>query len=241
MICVSETRADYTRILARVQIFSGLTESELNCLVQCVTPRHYSPGELIFCEGEPCAGLYVIERGHVRVFKTSPAGREQVLTIDGPGNSVAEIPVFDGGVYPASGVAVDDATLLFIGKQDFQTLCVAYPQVALKVLRVVGARLRRLVGIIEELSFTTVRHRLVSLLLRLAQREGRKTGEGTEFLLPANHQELASQIGTVRELVSRNLSRLQAEGLVKVEGRIVVVPDVKLLEAELESGVQPPV
>ena len=241
MISVGETRADYTRTLAQVQIFSGLSETELSCLVECVTPRQYSPGEIVFCEGEPCAGLYVVERGHVRVFKTSPAGREQVLTIDGPGNSVAEIPVFDGGVYPASGAAVDDASLLFIGKQDFQALCLAHPQVALKVLRVVGARLRRLVGIIEELSFTTVRHRLVSLLLRLAQREGRKTEEGVEFLLPTSHQELASQIGTVRELVSRNLSRLQSEGLVKMEGRIILITNVKLLEAELESGAQPAV
>ena len=136
---------------------------------------------------------------------------------------------------------MDNATLLFIGKQDFQSLCLAYPQVALKVLRVVGARLRRLVGIIEELSFTTVRHRLISLLLRLAQREGRKTIEGVEFLLPANNQELAYQIGTVRELVSRNLSRLQSEGLVKVEGRIVVVRDLRLLESELDSCGQPPV
>jgi CRP/FNR family transcriptional regulator len=71
----------------------------------------------------------VVERGHIRVFKTSAAGREQVLTIDGPGSSVAEIPVFDGGPYPASGAAVDDATLLFIGKQDFQTLCLAHRRV----------------------------------------------------------------------------------------------------------------
>jgi CRP/FNR family cyclic AMP-dependent transcriptional regulator len=201
---VAETRADHTQILAQAPIFSGLTEAELGYLVERVAPRHYSPGEMVFGEGEPCAGLYVVERGHVRVFKTSAAGREQVLTIDGPGSSVAEIPVFDGGPYPASGAAVDDVTLLFIGKQ--------------------------------ELSFTTVRHRLVSLLCRLAQREGRQTTEGLEFSLPASHQELASQIGTVRELVSRNLSRLQADGLLKVEGRTVVVRDLKLLEAELEGG-----
>ena len=232
---MAETRADYTAILAQAPIFSGLTDAELSYVLRCVTPRHYSPGEVIFSEGEPCAGLYVVERGHVRLFKTSPSGREQVLTIDGPGNSVAEIPVFDGGVYPASGIAVDEATLLFIGKQDFQALCLAHPQVALKVLRAVGARLRRLVGIIEELSFTTVRHRLVSFLLRMAQHEGRVTSEGIAFVLPANQQELAAQIGTVRELVSRNLSRLQAEGLLKVEGRNVVVRDIPALAAELEA------
>src|ERR1019366_397179 len=126
---VAETRADHIQILARVPIFSGLSEAELGYLVERLAPRHYSPGEMVFVEGEPCAGLYVVERGHIRVFKTSAAGREQVLTIDGPGSSVAEIPVFDGGPYPASGAAVDDATLLFIGKQDFQTLCLAHRRV----------------------------------------------------------------------------------------------------------------
>ena len=148
-----------------------------------------------------------------------------MLSIDGPGSSVAEVPVFDGGNYPASGAAVDHATLLFVGKQDFQALCRTHPEVALKVLRVVGARLRRLVGIIEELSFTTVRHRLASFLLRLAQHEGTPSPGGVEFALPGSNQELAAQLGTVRELVSRNLSRLQAEGLLKLEGRRAVISD----------------
>jgi len=191
---------------------------------------------MIFAEGEPCSGLYVLERGHVRIFKTSASGREQVLSIDGAGSSIAEVPVFDGGNYPASGAAIDQATLLFIRKQDFQELCLTHPQVALKVLRVVGARLRRLVGIIEELSFTTVRHRLASLLVRLAERDGRQTADGIEILLPANNQELAAQIGTVRELVSRNLSRFQAEGILKIDGRTVMIHDLAPLRAELESA-----
>jgi CRP/FNR family transcriptional regulator len=149
---------------------------------------------------------------------------------------VAELPVFDGGSYPASVTAIDDATLLFVSKQDFQSLCLTHPQVALKVLRVVGARLRRLVGIIEELSFTTVRHRLVSFLVRLARTEGKRTSEGVEVLLPVNNQELASQIGTVRELVSRNLSRFQSEGILKVDGRSVTIQDLKALESELQSA-----
>jgi CRP/FNR family cyclic AMP-dependent transcriptional regulator len=222
--------------LAKVPIFSGLTENELSFLAQRTVPRHYSAGEVVFSEGEPCSGLYVVESGHVRIFKSSASGREQVLSIDGPGSSVAELPVFDGGSYPASVAAIDSATLLFVSKQDFQALCLAHPQVALKVLRVVGARLRRLVGIIEELSFTTVRHRLASFLLRVAQTQGKHTAEGIEVTLPASNQELASQIGTVRELVSRNLSRLQAEGMLRIEGRSVIIPDLKALEAELRSA-----
>jgi len=157
------------QILSQVPIFSGLAPGEMEFLAQRVVPRNYSAGQMVFNEGDPCSGLYVVAAGHVRIFKTSAGGREQVLSIDGMGSSVAELPVFDGGNYPASVAAVDDRTLLlFISKQDFQELCLAHPQVSLKVLRVVGARLRRLVGIIEELSFTTVRHRLAAFLLRTA-------------------------------------------------------------------------
>ena len=187
-------------------------------------------------DGSRYLDLFIVEAGHIRIFKTSVNGREQVLGIDGPGSSVAELPVFDGGNYPASVAAVDETTLLFVSKQDFQALVLAHPQVALKVLRVVGARLRRLVGIIEELSFTTVRHRLALFLVRLAQKDGKPTPEGISVTLPISNQELAAQIGTVRELVSRNLSRLQSEGLVKMDGRNFIIPDLKALEAELASA-----
>lgn len=149
---------------------------------------------------------------------------------------MAELPVFDGGNYPASVTAMEDSTLLFISKEDFHTLCLTQPQVALKVLRVVGARLRRLIGIIEELSFSTVRHRLAAFLVRMGQREGKRTAEGVEITLPFSNQELASQIGTVRELVSRNLSRFQSQKLISMDGRRIVLLNSKALEAELESA-----
>jgi len=224
------------QILSQVPIFSGLASSEMEFLSQRVVPRNYTAGQMVFNEGDPCAGLYVVASGHVRIFKISAGGREQVLSIDGRGSSVAELPVFDGGNYPASVAAVDDSTLLlFISKQDFQELCLAHPQVSLKVLRVVGARLRRLVGIIEELSFTTVRHRLAAFLLRLAKREGTKTAGGIAVTLPDNNQEVAAQIGTVRELVSRNLSRFEAEGLIDIEGRNLVIRDLEAIESEVSE------
>jgi CRP/FNR family transcriptional regulator len=191
---------------------------------------------MVFSEGEPCAGLFVVESGSVRIFKSSAAGREQVLSIEGPGGSIAELPVFDGGNYPASVIAIEETMLLFVSRQDFQALCLAHPQVSLKVLKVVGGRLRRLVGIIEELSFTTVRHRLGAYLLRMAKQEGRRVAQGVEITLPTNNQELAAQIGTVRELVSRNLSRFQAEGLISIDGRTLVLRDMKALESDLSSA-----
>lgn len=223
-------------VLAKVALFSGLSENEMEFIAGRVVPRKYSPGQVVFNEGDPCSGLYIVASGHVRIFKTSASGREQVLNIDGPGSSVAELPVFDGGNYPASVAAINDAVLLFVSKEDFRELCLTHPQVALKVLRVVGARLRRLVGIIEELSFTTVRHRLAALLVRLAYSQGRKAANGTTFILPDNNQEIASQIGTVRELVSRNLSRLHSEGIIDIDDRKVTIRDLKRLEAEGDSA-----
>jgi len=232
---VPEPTSPLISTLAKASLFSELAKPELAFLARHAVRRHFSAGQTVFSEGEPCSGLYVVELGHIRIFKSSAAGREQVLSIEGPGGSVAELPVFDGGPYPASVTALDDATLLFISKQDFHALCLAHPQVALKVLKVVGARLRKLVGIVEELSFTTVRHRLAAYLLRLAQ-EGKHSAEGVEILLPASNQELASQIGTVRELVSRNLSRLQSEGVLKLDGRSVTVRNLKALEAEVTAA-----
>jgi CRP/FNR family transcriptional regulator len=227
---------DNTRqILAKVPIFSGLAPAEMEFLAQHAVSRTYGPGQAVFHEGDACAGLYVVVAGHVRIFKTSAGGREQVLSIDGPGSSVAELPVFDGGTYPASVTAVNDATLLFVSKQAFQELCLTHPQVALKVLRVVGGRLRRLVGIIEELSFTTVRHRLAALLIRIARKQGATAAGKVVITLPENNQEIASQIGTVRELVSRNLSRLQAEGLIEIDGRKLTILNLKAMESEVDA------
>lgn len=219
-------------ILKRIPLFAALDETELASLAACAGRRAYPAGELLFSEGQPCAGLFIVVAGAVRIFKTSPNGREQVLTIDGPGSSIAELPVFDGGPYPASASAAQNSELLFISRKDFRAICLEHPDVALKVLQVVGARLRRLVGIIEELSFTTVRHRLISWLLRQSRSEG-----GPTFSMKASHQELASQIGTVRELVSRNIARLQAQGFIEVNGREVTILDVEGLEADLASVV----
>ena len=223
-------------VLKKVPIFSGLSEQEFAFLTSHVLLRKYGAGEQIFGEGDSCSGLYVVQSGNVRIFKSSAGGREQVLSIEGPNSSIAELPVFDGGNYPASAQAVTDSTLLFFSRQDFHTLCMQHPEVALKVLRVVGGRLRGLVGIIEELSFTTVRHRLIALLVRLGKAEGTRNGEAITLTLPMNNSELAAQIGTVRELVSRNLSRLQAEGLIQVDNRELDIPSLKRLEAELEAS-----
>jgi CRP/FNR family transcriptional regulator len=231
---VTAERIDLAGVLGKTALLSDLSQSELDTLAARTMRKLFSVGELLFSEGEPCNGLHIIARGKVRIFKTSIGGREQVLAVNMPGESVAELPVFDGDPFPASAVATEETEIAYISRRDFQAYCLEHPEVALKVLKVVGARLRRLVGIIEELSFTTVRQRLISVLLKLAQSEGISTLHGVEIQLPASHQELANQLGTVRELISRNLMRLQAEGLLDVDARQILIKDIKGLSALLE-------
>ncbi len=225
------------QVLKSTPLFAALDEEELTLLAARSGTRSYAQGEMLFAEGDPCAGLYIVTAGRIRIFKTSASGREQVLSIEGAGGSIAELPVFDGGNYPASASAVEKSEALFISRADLRALCLEHPEVSLKILQVVGARLRRLVGIIEELSFTTVRHRLISLLLRQAKAHGRPIGRGIAFTLAESHQELAAQIGTVRELVSRNLARLQAQSFIEINGREIIILDQEGLEADLASVV----
>jgi CRP-like cAMP-binding protein len=219
-------------ILRKTPLFASLTDKEMEALAGRVSKRRFECGALLFSEGDPCTGLFLVAWGKIRIFKLSPSGREQVLAVEGSGSSFAELPVFDGGNYPASASALEDAEVLFISRKDFQNFCREHPEVALKVIAVVGSRLRRLIGIIEDLSFTTVRHRLIALLLQLAQASGTASKEGVRVELTKTHQDLAAELGTVRELVSRNLSRLQAEGFLEVDGRRIIVKDLAGLKRE---------
>ena len=223
-------------ILRKTPLFASLTEEEMRALAARATRMQFQKDEQLFAEDDPCTGLYLVSAGKIRIFKLSPSGREQVLAVEGPGSSFAELPVFDGGNYPAAASALQDTEVLFISCKDFQDFCREHPDVALKVIAVVGARLRRLVGIIEELSFTTVRQRLISTILRLAEASRVRSKEGIHIELAKSHQDLAAELGTVRELVSRNLSRLEAEGFLNVEGRKIVVRDMPGLRREQASS-----
>jgi CRP/FNR family transcriptional regulator len=216
--------------LLRIPLFAGLGEAEARALAQRAVERHYAPGETLFWEGDPCAGIFLLVEGSVKIFKASAAGREMMLALETAPSSVAEVPLFDGGPYPASVRAVGPVTALFLGKSDFQKVCRQYPEVALKALAVVGGRLRHLVGVLEEITFGSVTQRLARTLLETAEQAG-----GDAFDLPLTHQEIASRLGTVREVVSRNLARFRAEGLIRIEGRQVSIQDRAGLRGEAEG------
>ncbi len=216
--------------LAEIALFASLSESELQAIAQRAVERRFGSGEMLFWEGEACAGIFLIVQGSVKIFKTSAGGREMMLALESAPTTVAELPLFDGGPYPASVRAVEPVVSLFLNKSDFQQVCRQYPDVALKVLAVVGHRLRHLVGVVESMTFGSVTERLARLLLDAAGVAG-----ADEFDMPLTHQELASRLGTVREVVSRNLARFRAEGLIRVQGHQLRILDRAGLERESEA------
>ncbi len=216
--------------LRQLPLFSALGEAELDALAQRTVEKRFAPEEVLFWEGEPCAGIYLIGQGTVKIFKTSPSGREMMLALETAPATVAELPLFDGGPYPASVRAIEPVVAHFINKTDFQQVCRQYPEVALKVLAVVGRRLRHLVSVVESMTFGSVTQRFARLLLDASRQAG-----SSEFDLPLTHQELASRLGTVREVVSRNIARFRAEGLIRIEGRRAAILDRSGLEQEAEG------
>jgi len=220
--------------LKKVNFFSALQDDALQALAESAVTLHFTKGELIFLEGGPCPGLFVVHSGAVKIFKMSPAGREQILTIETPGRPVAELAVLDDGPYPASAAANEDTVLFLIPKAEFHRLCRHHPDIAFRIIRSLAGRFRKLVGLVEILAFLEVGQRLARFLLEKANQEGKTTPSGIEVQVDMSHQEVASRIGTVRELVSRSLSRFQEQGMLTFRNRTVTVIDMDRLKAEAE-------
>ena len=230
---IQSTRFKFIETLSRLPLFTDLSEEEIALVAESASRVHYDRGATIYEEGEFCRELLIVEEGTVKILKSSPDGRRQLLGIERRGNSLAEVPVFDGGRYPASAEASSPTVLLRISADSFRSICLQNPEMALKVFKVLGHRLRHLMGLVEELSFSTVRARLIAHLLRVAEKKGYRTPLGIQFELTENNEELATRLGTVRELVSRNLGRLHGDGLIEIKKRIVTIPDVDVLRIEI--------
>jgi CRP-like cAMP-binding protein len=220
------------RTLRRLPLFTDLTDAELLVIADQVTIRTLDRGEVVFSEGDLCLELLIVQDGSVMLLKTSPNGRQQLLSVERAGNSLSEISVFDGEPYPAKAETITQTTLLCVGAENFRKICLQHPAVALKVIKALGHRLRHMSSLVEDLSFSTVRGRLAAYLVHLARERGRRTAHGIEFELSENNEQLAARLGTVRELISRNLGRLHNQGLIHMSRRAVRIPNLEDLAAE---------
>ena len=143
--------------------------------------RRILKDEILVAEGDPCEGLFVVQSGTIKLFKMAENGREQVLVIERAGSTVGELSVFDGGTFPASALAAEDSTLLFLPKREFLELCQRNSEVALAVIRSLAWRFRYLTSLVEELSLREVSHRLARFLRDRALKLGARTRRGIEF------------------------------------------------------------
>jgi CRP/FNR family transcriptional regulator len=223
---------DTIALLRQLPVFSELDDTALRRLTERCVPRTVSAGHVLFTAGEECRGLYVVASGRVRIFRTSPEGKEQVLHIEGAGRPVAELPLFDGGTYPASAMAIEETRLVFLPRADFEHLYRTHPDVAHAIIRGLGKRLRHLVQVTETLAFRDVAARLAMLLSRYAENTGTRTPNGVELTLGRTQEELALEIGTARESVSRAMKELRRRGLIEPGGGDkLMIPDLAKLRA----------
>ncbi|MEP7213493.1 MAG: Crp/Fnr family transcriptional regulator [Acidobacteriota bacterium] len=221
-------------ILKKTELFRSLDDEVLQVLAAHAVERNLARGELLFLAGEEASGLYVIAKGSVRAFRSGLDGREQVIHVERAVTTIAEVPVFDDGNYPSSVAAEEPTRVLFIGKKDIRAACLQHPQLALAATKLLAARLRRCAELVESLSLQEVGQRVAKLLLDEGQRRGVSTENGIEFDLTLTHNQLAARIGTVREVVTRALNRLQEQGLIMLDGKTVTLPDEKSLRSYLK-------
>lgn len=227
---------DPVETLRRVPFFAVLPRPELQVLAGHCVIRRIPKDEILMGEGDPCEGLFVVQSGAIKLFKMAENGREQILVIERAGSTVGELSVFDGGAFPASAIALEDSTLLFLPKREFLDLCQRNSEVAFAVIRSLAWRFRYLASLVEELSLKEVSHRLARFLRDRAVKLGVRTRRGIEFPLEETNQEIGAEIGTVRDLVSRNLRRFVDRGIIRLERRRVIVLDMAELEAQVSGA-----
>ena len=222
-------------VLAKSAWFQNLPENALAGLAAQGRERKLQRGQILFTANEPAEGLYVVLSGSVRAFRENVDGREQTIHVESVGGILAEVPVFDDGPYPSTTMAEEDSELLFLAKEDVRRFLLQYPEAALTALAILAKKLRTVASLAEQLALKDVTQRLATLLLQEAQRKAPKLQDGVSFPLPLSHTQLASRLGSVREVVTRSLQKLVQQDIVATQGHRIVILDLEALHKLTES------
>jgi CRP/FNR family transcriptional regulator len=222
---------DRREALSRVVFLKGLPAAVQDEIAAAGEERRLRRGECLFCEHERCIGLLVVLSGAVKVYKLDARGRELTIGVEGPGASVADLPLFDGGNYPASADAVDDDTRVFVvPRERFTAVMAAHPEIAQQAVRALAVGMRKLMEMLKAQTLHSVRARLAEYLLHAA-------GDEVTFPLRDTNEAIGSQVGTVREVVSRTLRSLEDAGAITLHGgRRVTIRDRAVLRQIAGQG-----
>lgn len=201
--------------LKKIPLFSGLSPEDVEGLQSALHVRKMAAGSRIFNEGDPVHGFYVVQKGAVKIFKTSPRGQEQVLGVMAPGQTFAEAAVFMGGGYPASTECLEDTELLFVEREGFVRRLRSDPDLALRMMAGIALKLRRMVALVEDLTLRDARGRLSRYLLGLLPEDAQ---EPAHVELPAQQLLIARMLGITAETLSRTLKAMKDDGTLEIEG-----------------------
>lgn len=200
--------------------FSELPEPLLKEISAYMQLREYQRGDVLFWEADPCDGLHIIQTGSAKIYRLSPQGRQYIVRILQEGDTFAEVPAFDGGTNPVNVDALESCRVWVIESQKLRSLIATHPVFAQKVLANFGDMLRNLVRMVSEMAFYQVTHRLARLISEHAEE-------------PRPHwtqEQLAAQLGTVREVVARSLKELERSGAIRIEDRRIHIADDSVLQ-----------
>jgi CRP/FNR family transcriptional regulator, dissimilatory nitrate respiration regulator len=208
-------------ILRMAPIFAGLADEGARALAEVGSVREYLEGEYLFQQDEQAEGFHIVVGGAVNVHRFGPDGRQQVLHVfEGDGELCGEVPVFEGSTYPAAAVATMLSRTFYLPRNALLEVSRRHPEILLKILATLSLRLRRFVGLIDDLSLKDVSARLAKYLLDLAEKEGTDT-----VVLTTTKAVLASRLGTIAETISRTFRKLQGREMIDVQGRKITIVD----------------
>lgn len=216
------------QLLAQLPLFRGLSQEAVEALAGQVVTRRVPTGTMLFRHGQPCEGLYIVLSGQVRVYRSSADGREQVIHTLEAGQPIGEVPLFDGGPYPASARTLEDSTLVFLALPAFRSLYHEWPEIADAVIHDLGRRLRRMVGLVEKIALLDVPSRVALTLVEDAEAQG-ALRDGGEFHLHGTQSALAAELATSRESVARALAGLRDAGAIAQRGPRIRIVSVAAL------------
>ena len=226
---MSQPGASQRDVLAGAPLFAALEPDAATALRSCMTEVTVDRGRTLFNEGDPGDRLYVVTEGKIKLGRTAPDGRENLLAILGPGEMFGELSLFDPGPRTATATAVTDATLVGVGHDDLQPWLTGRPEVAAHLLRALAQRLRRTNEAMADLVFSDVPGRVAKALLDLARRFGVQSEDGVHVTHDLTQEELAQLVGASRETVNKALADFASRGFLRLEARAVVLLDVERL------------
>jgi CRP/FNR family transcriptional regulator len=193
--------------------------------------RTYGMREAILIEGSPAAGCFYLDSGKARIFRSTPEGREQTFSLVAPGDTFAEVPVLDHGPNPATVETLAPSTTVFIPSEALFAVMERRPEVAFALLRHVASRLRTFTYLVEQMGQQTVRSRLSRYLVQITRESGVPVDGGILVRRALTQEDLASLMGSVREVISRTLKVMEEDGILEVRRKEILIRDLPALEA----------